>query len=72
MKNYKHSKLATAISVIGAFTAYAGIALFINDEYVAGVITVAVSVGIHLGAKKVAVAKARKMINAQSQSETKK
>lgn len=60
-KNYKHSKLATAISVIGAFTAYGGITLIINDLYVAGLITVAVSIAIHFGAKKVAQAKAQKM-----------
>ncbi|MBP3442776.1 MAG: hypothetical protein J6L62_08240 [Clostridia bacterium] len=60
-KNYKHSKLATAISVIGAFTAYGGIALIINDLFVAGLITIAASIAIQFGAKKLAQSKAQKM-----------
>lgn len=58
-KNYKHSKLATFISVVGALTLYGGVMLLVCKEYVPGIVTAAVGIAIRFGAEKVAQVKAK-------------
>lgn len=60
-RNYKHSKLATFISVIGALTLYGGVMLLVYKEYVPGIVTAAVGIAIQFGAEKLAQAKAKKL-----------
>ncbi len=62
-RNYKHSKLATFISIVGAFTIYGGVMLAISKEYIPGIITAAIGIAIRFGAEKLAQAKAKKLID---------
>lgn len=60
-RKYKYSKWATFISIVGAFTIYAGVTLVVSKEYVPGIITALVGVAIRFGAEKLARAKVKKL-----------
>lgn len=68
---YGISKFATFVSVIAAFVRYAGIlALVLGGEIIAGIILIAVGLGLHFCAEAIARNKAEKYINAASIEES--
>ena len=60
-KKYAASKLATFISVIGALVRYGGVLCLINAAIPAGIVCIAIGVGIHFGAEAIAKSKAKKV-----------
>ena len=59
-KKYAVSKLATFVSVLGALTRYAGVMCLFASAIPAGIICLAIGIGIHFGAEAIAKAKAKK------------
>lgn len=52
--NYKASKFATFMSVIGALTRYGGIICLFSGVFLAALICVAIGIGIHFLAEEIA------------------
>ncbi len=53
-KQYKLSKFATFVSVVGALTRYAGILCLLNGLIPAALICIAIGIGFHLTAEQIA------------------
>ncbi len=53
-RKYAFSKFATFVSVIGALTRYAGVTCFFESEILAGLICIAIGIGLHFGAEAIA------------------
>lgn len=60
-KKYALSRGATAVSILGAFVRYAGVFCFFEKEILAGIICIAVGIGIHYGAEYIAKNAASKL-----------
>ena len=60
-KKYSLSKLATFVSVIGALTRYAGVTCLFSSFIPAGLICIAIGIGIHFGAEAINKSKAKKL-----------
>lgn len=73
-RNYKHSKLATFISWLGAHLLYVGVVMVILKEVGLGIGTAVFGVAIRYGAEKLAQAKAKKCPGSETeaQKQTKK
>lgn len=73
-RNYKHSKLATFISWLGAHLLYIGVVMVILKEVGLGIGTAVFGVAIRYGAEKLAQAKAKKCPGSETeaQKQTKK
>ena len=61
-KKYGASKLATFVSVIGALTRYGGVICLFSSLIPAGIICLAIGIGIHFGAEAINKAKVKKLI----------
>lgn len=59
-KTYKISKLATFVSVVGALVRYAGVLCFFESLIPAGIICVAIGIGLHFGAEQTAFSALKK------------
>ena len=57
-KNYRFSKFATFLSVIAAMLRYAGVACLFSSVIPAGLICLAIGIGIHFAAEAIANKKA--------------
>ena len=64
-KNYALSKLATFVSVIGAFVRYAGVVCLFSSLILPGIICIAIGIAIHFCAEEIAKAKAKKISKKQ-------
>ena len=53
-KKYKFSKFATFLSVIAAMVRYAGVVCLLSSLIPAGIICIAIGIGIHFGAEAIA------------------
>ena len=62
-KNYKLSKLATFVSVVGALMRYAGVICLFSSLILEGLIVFGVGIAIHFGAEAIAKNKAKKIVN---------
>ena len=60
-KKYSLSKLATFVSVIGALTRYAGVTCLFSSFIPAGLICIAIGIGIHFGAEAINKGKVKKL-----------
>lgn len=64
-KNYKLSKLATFVSIIGALVRYGGVVCLFSSLILPGIICIAIGIAIHFCAEEIAKAKAKKIIKKQ-------